>query len=344
MSAALNPLLEVRDLTVRFNTQGGNIQAVSGVSFVVRRGETLGLVGESGCGKSTTAFALMGLLPSNGRITAGEVSFEGRDLVKLPDRELRALRGDRLSMVFQNPMTSLDPAFTVGSQIVDVLREHRGLSRKDAHAVAVDLLRSVGIAAPEQRFHVHPHRLSGGQRQRVVIAIALACDPLLLIADEPTTALDVTIQAQILSLLHDLGNERGASIILITHDLGVVAQMCDRVAVMYAGRLVEEGPVGAIFAEPLHPYTAALMRSIPSSAGERGALAVIEGSVPNLIRPPTGCPFAPRCMHRMDRCTERMPDLHAVRPEHRVACFLHHPAQPSADQEPMLSAGDGRLN
>jgi oligopeptide/dipeptide ABC transporter ATP-binding protein len=226
-------------------------------------------------------------------------------------------------MVFQNPMTSLDPAFSVGSQIMDVLREHRGLGRAEARAMAIDLLRRVGIPTPEQRFHAQPYRLSGGQRQRVVIAIALACNPALLIADEPTTALDVTIQAQILSLLRDLCAERGAAIILITHDLGVVAQMCDRVAVMYAGRLVEEGSVGTIFAEPLHPYTAALLRSIPSRASNRGALAVIEGTVPNLVHPPPGCPFAPRCPQRMPRCTERVPMLVETHPGHQVACFLH---------------------
>jgi len=322
-AVATETLLDVRDLTVRFRAEGGTVRAVSGVSFSLRRGETLGLVGESGCGKSTAAFALMGLLPGNGQVTAGEVLFEGRDLLKLRPRELRALRGNRLSMVFQNPMTSLDPAYSVGSQITDVLREHRGLSASAARAAAIDLLRRVGIPDPEQRFHVHPHRLSGGQRQRVVIAIALACDPVLLIADEPTTALDVTIQAQILNLLRDLGSERQAAIILITHDLGVVAQMCDRVAVMYAGRLVEEAPVGAIFAEPLHPYTAALLRSIPSLHSTRGALAVIEGTVPDLSHPPPGCPFAPRCPRRMAVCTERIPDLLVTRPGHSVACFLH---------------------
>jgi peptide/nickel transport system ATP-binding protein len=322
-TVAMGMLLDVRDLTVRFETAGGAVQAVTGLSLAVQPGETLGLVGESGCGKSTAALALMGLLPPNGRVTGGTVRFEGRDLLRLRPRELRVLRGDRLSMVFQNPMTSLDPAFSVGSQIVDVLREHRGLDRAAARAAAIELLRRVGIPAPEQRFHAPPHRLSGGQRQRVVIAIALACNPALLIADEPTTALDVTIQAQILSLLRDLCAERGAAIILITHDLGVVAQMCDRVAVMYAGRLVEEGPVGAIFAEPLHPYTGALLRSIPSRASSRGDLAVIEGTVPNLVQPPPGCPFAPRCPHRMPRCTERMPLLDEARLAHRVACFLH---------------------
>ncbi len=316
-------LLEVRDLTVRFATEAGTVHAVSGLSLALAAGETLGLVGESGCGKSTAAFALMGLLPPNGRVAAGEVRFEGRDLLRLRPRELQGLRGDRISMVFQNPMTSLDPAYTIGAQIVDVLREHRGLTAPEARAAAIELLRRVGIPAPQERFHTHPHRLSGGQRQRVVIAIALACSPALLIADEPTTALDVTIQAQILDLLRDLCAEHRAAIVLITHDLGVVAQMCDRVAVMYAGRLVEEGPASAVYAAPLHPYTAALLRSIPTPGARRGALEVIEGAVPNLLDPPPGCPFAPRCPHRMPVCAERLPPLLEARPAQRVACFLH---------------------
>ena len=316
-------LLEVRDLTVRFDTAGGAVQAVSAVNFSLGRGQTLGLVGESGCGKSTAAYALMGLLPRNGRVTAGSVNFEDRDLLRLAPGALRALRGDRISMVFQNPMTSLDPAYSIGSQIVDVLREHKGLGREAARQRAIALLQRVGIPDPEGRFGSYPHQLSGGQRQRVVIAIALACDPALLIADEPTTALDVTIQAQILALLRDLCAEEGAAIILITHDLGVVAQMCDRVAVMYAGRLVEEAPVRAIFAESLHPYTTALLRSIPSVAAGRGDLAVIEGGVPDLVTPPPGCPFAPRCPHRMAVCETRVPPTTEALPDHRVACFLH---------------------
>ncbi len=321
--AGTDTLLDVRDLSVRFRVEGAAVHAVSSVSFTLRRGETLGLVGESGCGKSTTAFALMGLLPRNGQVTAGAVRFEGRDLLRLRPREWQALRGDRISMIFQNPMTSLDPSYTVGAQIVDVLREHRRLSGAAARAEAVELLRRVGLPAPQERFHVHPHRLSGGMRQRVVIAIALACNPALLIADEPTTALDVTIQAQILSLLRDLRAERETATILITHDLGVVAQMCDRVAVMYAGRLVEEGHVRDVFAAPKHPYTAALLRSIPSAGSTRGALDVIEGAVPNLVAPPPGCPFAPRCAQRMPVCTGAVPALLEVRPDHRAACYLH---------------------
>jgi len=316
-------LLDVRGLSVRFSVEAGRVQAASDVSLMLRRGETLGLVGESGCGKSTVAFALMGLLPRNARVTAGEVRFEGRDLLTLKPLELQQLRGNRLSMIFQNPLTSLDPSFTIGSQIVDVLREHRGMTAAAARAAAINLLRQVGIPAPEERFHAYPHRLSGGQRQRVVIAIALACNPSLLIADEPTTALDVTIQAQILDLLRRLRAERQTAIILITHDLGVVAQMCARVAVMYAGRIVEDAPVGAIFGGPLHPYTAALLRSIPAPGTTRGALEVIEGTVPDLTNPPPGCPFAPRCPSRRPVCSERVPPLLEVSPGHRVACVLH---------------------
>ncbi len=322
-------LLDVRDLDVRFRTNGGSVQAVSGVSFAVHDRETIGLVGESGCGKSTLAFALMGLLPANGRITAGQMQFEGQDLARLRPRDWRSLRGNRLSMIFQNPMTSLDPAYTVGAQIVDVLHQHRGLSGAAAREEAIDLLRRVGISAPAARLGAHPDQLSGGMRQRVVIAIALACNPALLIADEPTTALDVTIQAQILDLLRGLRAERGAAILLITHDLGVVAQLCDRVAVMYAGRLVEDAPVAAVFAAPRHPYTMALLRSIPVRGRARGTLDTIEGAVPNLSAPPPGCPFAPRCPHRMPVCTQVMPPLRSVGTPaamQRVACHLYEEA------------------
>ena len=316
-------LLDVRDVSITFRTGAEIIHAVQHVSFTLHPNETLGLVGESGCGKSTTALALMGLLPPNGRVIAGDIEFEGRNLLALKATELRRLRGNRLSMIFQNPMTSLDPSYSVGSQIVDVLREHRGLSGAEAREAAIDLLRQVRIDAPERRFKTFPHHLSGGMRQRVVIAIALACNPALLIADEPTTALDVTIQAQILNLLRDLRVQHGTSVILITHDLGVVAQMADRVAVMYAGRVIEEGLVTDLFENSLHPYTNALMRSIPSAGSERGTLEVIEGTVPDLRAPAQSCPFAPRCPHRMAQCLQLVPSLIEVRPSHRVACFLH---------------------
>jgi oligopeptide/dipeptide ABC transporter ATP-binding protein len=319
-------LLDVRDLSITFRTGAGAVHAVQHVSFTVQSNETLGIVGESGCGKSTMALAIIGLLPRNGRATSGEVRFEGRNMLAMSPRELRGLRGDRVSMVFQNPMTSLDPAYTVGSQIVDVLREHRGLSGDAARETALALLRQVRIDAPEQRFKTYPHHLSGGMRQRVVIAIALACNPALLIADEPTTALDATIQAQILNLLRDLRTERQTSIILITHDLGVVAQMANRVAVMYAGRMVEEGPVTRVFEAPLHPYTAALLRAMPAFGTRRGTLEVIEGTVPSLRAPAQACPFAPRCKYRMDRCLQQVPVLTEVQEAHRVACFLHEDA------------------
>ncbi|GAC1661303.1 MAG: ABC transporter ATP-binding protein [Acidobacteriaceae bacterium] len=318
-------LLDIGDLSVTFRMSGGNIHAVQHVSFTLLRNETLGLVGESGCGKSTTAMTIMGLLPQSTRVS-GRVELEGQNLLAMSRRDLRALRGDRVSMIFQNPMSSLDPAYTAGSQIVDVLQEHRGLSRAAAKTEAIALLRQVRVDSPEERFDTYPHHMSGGMRQRVVIAIALACDPALLIADEPTTALDVTIQAQILNLLQDLRAERQTSIILITHDLGVVAQMADRIAVMYAGRVVEEGPVTSVFEEPLHPYTAALMRSIPAPEVKRGTLEVIEGTVPSLREPARACSFAPRCRHRMERCTQLVPALTDVQPNHKVACFLHEDA------------------
>ena len=319
-------LLRVDDLSVNFRTRRGDVHAVQHVGLTLRPNETIGLVGESGCGKSTMALAIMGLLPPNGRVVSGRIVFEGKDLLAMSEKDIRQLRGDRISMVFQNPMTSLDPAYVAGSQIVDVLREHRGLSHAEAKKTALELLRQVRIDAPDKRFNTYPHHMSGGMRQRVVIAIALACNPALLIADEPTTALDVTIQAQILSLLRDLRSVRRTATILITHDLGVVAQMVDRVAVMYAGRVVEEGPVAAVFGEPLHPYTIALMRSIPSAESERGALEVIEGTVPSLRTPARSCPFAPRCRNRMERCGQLVPVLTEVRPNHKVACFLHEDA------------------
>lgn len=321
-----HPLLDVQDLNVTFSSGNGNVHAVQHVSLTLRRNETLGLVGESGCGKTTTAMAIMGLLPQGTPTVTGTVTFEGRDLLAMSPGQLRALQGDRLSMIFQNPMTSLDPAFTIGAQIVDVLREHRGLSRSAARTEALGLLRRVHIDAAEQRFNTYPHHLSGGMRQRVVIAIALACNPVLLIADEPTTALDMTIQAQILDLLRDLQSERSTSIVLITHDLGVVAQMTDRVAIMYAGRIIEEGPVSSVLEEPLHPYTAALMRSVPSGKTPRGALEVIEGSVPDLRVPTRMCLFAPRCRFAMEQCVQYVPALSSVQHNHRVACFLHEDA------------------
>jgi oligopeptide/dipeptide ABC transporter ATP-binding protein len=311
MTAAVSPLLDVQDLTVALREGGGReVALVDRVSFSVAPGEAVALVGESGCGKSVTARALMRLLPDPPtRIAGGRVLFEGRDLAALPDREMRRLRGDRLAMVFQEPMTSLNPALTVGYQIAEAVRLHRPASRRQAEARALDLLRLVGVGAPERRLRQHPHELSGGLRQRVMIAIALACDPDLLIADEPTTALDVTVQAQILDLLASLRERLGMALLLITHDLGVVAEACERVLVMYAGRIVEAAGVAALFARPRHPYTAGLLAATPRLEPTAGRLPSIPGTVPPPGRRPPGCPFQDRCQRVLDRCRAEMPPL-----------------------------------
>ncbi|MCA3748566.1 MAG: ABC transporter ATP-binding protein, partial [Rubrobacter sp.] len=297
-------ILRVRDLRVSFSTYAGRVEAVRGVSFDLRRGETLAIVGESGSGKSVTAKSIMRLLPeANSTIEGGEALFDGRDLLKIPERQMRGIRGRRISMVFQDPMTSLNPTMKVGRQIAESLRRHLGLSRRAARERAVELLRMVGIPKPETRVDQYPHQFSGGMRQRVVIAIALACDPDILIADEPTTALDVTIQAQILELLRDLQEQRGLSVILITHDLGVVAEVSHRVAVMYAGKIVETGTVHEVFHDPKHPYTWGLLTSVPLPTLDRSRdLVPISGSPPNLLHPPQGCPFTARCPHAMKIC------------------------------------------
>jgi peptide/nickel transport system ATP-binding protein len=304
----MSHLLEVRDLQTHFRTRAGVVRAVDGVSFTLDRGELLGLVGESGCGKSVTALSVMRLVAPPGRIVAGEIKFDGEDLMRASDARLREIRGDDIAMIFQDPMTSLNPVYTVGEQIAEALRLHRRMNRRQARDAAVEAMREVAIPDPARRADDYPHQLSGGMRQRVMIAMALACDPKLLIADEPTTALDVTIQAQILELLNELRRTRELAVLLITHDLGVVAEVADRVAVMYTGRIVEESPVGELFARPKHPYTEGLLRSVPklSAADVQKAerLQSIEGTVPKLTQLPPGCHFAPRCPHRMPRCTE----------------------------------------
>ncbi len=314
MSAPERPLLEVRDLQTQFITEEGLVRAVDGVTFDVRRGEIVGIVGESGCGKSVTNLSILGLLPKpQGRIASGSVHFEGRDLVPLPERELRKIRGNRIAMIFQDPMTSLNPYLRIEEQLAEVGQLHLGLSRKKAVRRAVDLLERVGIPDSAQRIRAYPHEFSGGMRQRAMIAMALLCDPDVLIADEPTTALDVTIQAQILELLKSLRDERGMAIILITHDLGVVAGTCDRVIVMYAGRIVEEAPTGALYADPTHPYTRLLLESVPR-LDEHGhaRLRSIEGLPPRLDRGPFGaCTFAPRCPLAGDACLDGEPPLRA---------------------------------
>jgi peptide/nickel transport system ATP-binding protein len=304
------PLLAIDDLAVTFRGQDGRrTHAVDGVSFDLAAGRTLGIVGESGSGKSVTSLSIMGLLPKDTAEVTGKIRFDGRDLLTLPAAELRDLRGDRLAMIFQEPMTSLNPSFTIGDQISEAIIRHRKVSAEAAARHAVEMLRRVRIPTPEARFHDYPHKLSGGMRQRVMIAMALACDPKLLIADEPTTALDVTIQAQILELLRDLRRDSGAAIILITHDLGVVAEVCDEVIVMYAGQVVERAPVADLFRNPQHPYTVGLIGSIPRLDERKDRLAAISGSVPNMTAPPGGCRFAPRCPFVEQACLRSVPAL-----------------------------------
>ncbi|MBL8807029.1 MAG: ABC transporter ATP-binding protein [Rhodospirillales bacterium] len=318
----MTALLEVDGLRTHFTTDSGEFRAVDGVSFSVEAGRTLGIVGESGCGKSVTSLSIMGLVPKpGGRIAGGAIRFRGHDLTKLPESDMQALRGAEIAMIFQEPMTSLNPAFTVGDQLVEGIRRHRRLDKAAAKAHAIEMLRRVRIPAPERRFDEYPHRLSGGMRQRVMIAMALACDPKLLIADEPTTALDVTIQAQILDLLRRLRAETDTAIILITHDLGVIAEMAHDVAVMYAGRIVERAPVDRLFAWPQHPYTIGLLGAVPQLHRTRARLATIEGTVPSLAGQPAGCRFADRCPFAEARCRESEPAMRAVDLAHSVACW-----------------------
>jgi peptide/nickel transport system ATP-binding protein len=317
----IGPLLSVEDLRVVFpGTDGRKTFAVDGVSFSAERGSTLGIVGESGCGKSVTSLAIMGLLPKGGAEVSGRVTFDGMELLSQADRVMRALRGERLAMIFQEPMTSLNPSYTVGDQIVEAITAHRKLSKREAEKHGIEMLRRVRIPTPEARFHDYPHKLSGGMRQRVMIAMALACDPDLLIADEPTTALDVTIQAQILDLMRQLREESGAAIILITHDLGVVAEVCDEVLVMYAGQVVERAPVEELFRFPQHPYTVGLLGALPRLDRRRPRLAAIEGTVPNMTAPPEGCRFQARCPFRIPKCAE-LPPLIPIEAAHLSRCW-----------------------
>ncbi|MBA2254199.1 MAG: ABC transporter ATP-binding protein [Chloroflexi bacterium] len=339
-------LLDVRGLRTSFYTRHGVVQAVTGVDFHVEKGEIMGLVGESGCGKSVTSLSILGLVSSPGRVEAGEVLFDGQDLLKLDDRQMRKLRGDRISMIFQQPQSSLNPVMDVGLQLGEVLEVHRNMKRKVARSRAVDLLRMVGIPDPKRRVDSYPHEMSGGMAQRVMIAMALACEPELLIADEPTTALDVTIQAQILDLMRVLQRETGTAIVLITHDLGVVAEMCDRVAVMYAGEIVEQTDVRTLFRAPKHPYTQGLIGSIPILGQLKDELTTIPGNVPNLISLPNGCRFAERCIPRVDHgnvlAPERHPELRPVAAGHDVRCWLYHQvdgsSRPDLDDYPDAEA------
>ena len=317
----MSALLDVRDLHTTFDTDEGELAAVDGVSFQIEAGQTLAIVGESGCGKSVTALSIMGLLARPaGRVVAGSVRFEGRELIGLAQRELQDLRGNAIAMIFQEPMSSLNPAFTIGKQIVETLLRHRQITRAQAEARALEVLRQVRMAAPEQRLHEYPHKLSGGMRQRAMIAMALACEPRLLIADEPTTALDVTIQAQILDLLRTLQSETGTAIVLITHDLGVVAEMADHVLVMYAGQVVEQASVHRIFSEPQHPYSVGLLGSLPRLDEPQIRLAAIEGQLPDPLHPPQGCRFAARCPFVQAACREQPHGLRNVGGGHLAAC------------------------
>jgi oligopeptide/dipeptide ABC transporter ATP-binding protein len=317
------PILRIEDLRIWFQTRTAAVRAVDGVDLEVRRGEIVGLVGESGSGKSVTARAIVRLVPMPpGKLVSGRILFAGEDLGTYDERQLEDLRGGRVAMIFQDPMTFLNPLYTAGNQVAEAIRRHQGLDRAAARAEVIRLFREVGIPSPEHRYGAYPHQLSGGLRQRVMIAMALSSRPALLIADEPTTALDVTIQAQILTLLRELQESTGMSILLITHDLGVVAELCDRVAVMYAGRIVEQASIGELFDHPQHPYTVGLMNAIPRPDLAGVAPRPIEGTPPDMAHPPTGCPFHPRCPYREQICQEAMPAMRSVGPEHGSACHF----------------------
>ncbi len=317
------PLLRIDGLKIHFGTRGGDVRAVDGVDLDIRPGEIVGLVGESGSGKSVTARSVMRLVPSPpGKRIAGTIRFKGQDLYALSEREMQDLRGGRIAMIFQDPMTFLNPLYTAGEQVAEAIRRHQQADRKEARARTIELFKLVGMPNAEERFDAYPHQLSGGLRQRVVIAMALSSRPELLIADEPTTALDVTIQAQILALLRQLQQELGMGVLLITHDLGVVAEMCDRVAVMYAGQVVEQAPVETLFADPQHPYTVGLLNAIPRAEQADIAPIPIEGSPPDMLRPPSGCRFHPRCPYRQPVCLTDPPPLRHVGTDHRAACHF----------------------
>ena len=325
MTARTEQILQVEDLTTVFDTSDGQVHAVNGVSFSLNNGELLGVVGESGSGKSVTMMSLLQLVPSPpSRLVRGHAMFQGKDLLRMSQPEIQRVRGQDIGFVFQDPMTSLNPVFTIGYQLMEPLRKHMGMNKAQAKLRAAELLTLVGIPSAEDRLRDYPHQFSGGMRQRVMIAIGLACDPKLLIADEPTTALDVTIQAQILELVRELRQKLGMGIIWITHDLGVVAGIADRVMVMYGGQIVELAPVEELFANPQHPYTQALLRTLPSTEDEEGsALYSIEGQPPSLDQPPSACPFVDRCEHALSRCSQELPPTHELSNGHRVVCWLH---------------------
>lgn len=334
----MDRLLQIRDLNTSFFTYAGEVKAVRGVSFDVNKGEAVGLVGESGCGKSVTMLSLLRLLADTGKIKSGKALFNGKDLVKMDNNEMLRIRGNEISMIFQDPMTSLNPVYTIENQLIEPLLKHKRLSRENAKKRALELLNIVGIPEVDKRLRQYPHEFSGGMRQRVMIAMALSCDPALLIADEPTTALDVTIQAQILDLMKELKNKINTSIILITHDLGVVADLCSKINVMYGGIIVESGSSRDIFYNPRHPYTMGLLQSVPNPktiAKER--LRPIDGQPPDLLKPPAGCPFAPRCSYAMRICDVQIPQNFEIEEGHMASCWLNHPEAPRA-----AGFGEGR--
>ena len=326
----MEKLIELKDVKTSFFTHLGEVQAVRGVSYSLNRGEALGIVGESGSGKSITSMSIMGLLQYPGTVKNGEIIFKGKDLLKKSKRDMMSIRGNEIAMIFQDPMTSLNPVYTVGNQIMEAIRKHQNVTKSEALAKAIEMLKIVGIPDPEKRIKAYPHEFSGGMRQRVMIAIALSCEPDLLIADEPTTALDVTIQAQILDLMKDLRKKMNTSIILITHDLGVVADVCSRVLVMYGGLIMEEGKVEDIFYNPQHPYTVGLLKSIPK-IDNKERLVPIEGTPPDLLHPPMGCPFASRCEHAMNVCMSERPNFFECGEGHRSMCWLLHPDSPRVE-------------
>lgn len=333
-------LLEVKDMKTSFFIHVGEVQAVRGVSFTVNKGEAIGIVGESGSGKSVTSMSIMKLLQYPGKIKSGEILFKGESIVKKSDKEMMAIRGNEIAMIFQDPMTSLNPVYTIGDQIMEAIRRHQGLSKEEAKKKAIEMLELVGIPSPKERIKNYPHEFSGGMRQRAMIAIALSCQPDLLIADEPTTALDVTIQAQILELMKDLKDKINTSIILITHDLGVVADVCSRIVVMYGGLIMEEGTSQEIFYDPKHPYTMGLLKSIPRlDLGQKQRLVPIEGTPPDLIKPPKGCPFASRCPYAMNVCMEHCPPYFEVSKGHRSMCWLLHEKAPEVKVETGVKRG-----
>lgn len=317
-------ILEIKDLCVEFRTVEGTVQAVDHLNYTLRKGEKLGIVGESGSGKSVSSLGMLQLIPNPpGKVTGGEIMYKGQDLVKASKKEIQKIRGNEISMIFQEPMTSLNPIIKCGKQIAESLRLHRGMNKKEALEEAVQLMRSVGIANPEVRAHEYPHQMSGGMRQRVMIAMALACQPQILIADEPTTALDVTIQAQILDLIRELNEELGTSVIFITHDLGVVSELCDTVVVMYTGHIVEQAPAKELFEDPKHPYTKGLLHAIPRITKERKPLETIEGAVPNPTERMEGCSFSPRCPYAMERCKKEAPPERAISSKRQVRCWMY---------------------